>query len=284
MKKLINFLCLVIVFAISAIAVYSCQADIQDLAPVIMSGPVLVSTNYMRGRYVAFKEWLVANGKLSSMETNAIITPTALRVNANLLGGDTTLTFNLKKGTDTDAAGERRLANDNVFFVTHMAILLQKYYISGATNIKHGNYHLYTYPDPNYFAGVSAGNEASEADSLNTVYDGKFTLNTAGVDRLFEVLTEDFKFVPDSQYLLLVAPQTGDEHAQWGPEMADRGWVEMHGNQVLIGNLENKITLTLGEGSKDIIQGVAAIGNRVVFKIKGFEFSGSFPREKGGVC
>ena len=58
----------------------------------------------------------------------------------------------------------------------------------------------------------------------------------------------------------------------------------MHGNQVLIGNLENKITLTLGEGSKDIIQGVAAIGNRVVFKIKGFEFSGSFPREKGGVC
>ena len=279
MKKSIQFLLLALTLVVTSVCAYTFQADAQDV--VIYSLAPLVSTNYMRSRYVAFLEQLADMGNSVS---NPIITQTALRMHANLSANATQVNFNIKKGTDTDDPGERRLAQDNIFFLTHIGLAIQKYWVSGASLIDGGNYPLYTYPDPNYFTGAAAGNEASEADALNTVFDGMLTFNSAGVDRLKEILTSYFKYVPDSQYLKLVAPQTADEHAQYGPSLGERGLVEIHGNQIIMGNLENKATLVLGAGSKAIINGSATVGNRVVLDLYGFEYSGSFDMGKGRIC
>jgi len=282
MKNLIQFFLFAIALAVGAAIAYTCQVDINDT--IVYATAPLVSTNYMRSRYIAFVEWLYNNGYLNSMEDNAIITETGLRMNAIITAGASVLNFNLKKGTDTDGPGERRLATDNIFFITHIGLYLQKIYVSGASLIADSNYPLLTFPDPNHFAGAAAGNDASEADSLNLIYDGKLTLNSAGIDRLNEVLTEDLKFVPDSQTVNVAAPQTQIERPQWGPTFEGRGLKEMHGNQVILGKLENKATLYLGSGNKALIHGTATIGNRAVLKFHGFEFSGSFTKDKGGVC
>lgn len=282
MKKSIQFLLLALALVTTTVFAYTFQADVQDV--VMFSMAPIVSTNYMRGRYVAFKEWLFNNGYLQNMEDNAIITETSLRMNATITAGASVLNFNLKKGTDTDGNGERRLAQDNIFMITHVGLYLQKIYLSGASLIADSNYPLFTFPDPNHFAGAAAGNNASEADSLNLVYDGRLTLNSSGVDRLIDIATEDLKYVPDSQTVNVAAPQTEIERPQWGPTFAQRGLKELHGNQIILGKLENKAVLTLGAGNKALIAGTATVGNRAVLKWHGFEFSGSFSKEKGGIC
>ncbi|NOX64632.1 MAG: hypothetical protein GXO85_02255 [Chlorobi bacterium] len=271
-KVFINMFILVIL-AIFGTVIVGIEAPTDLLASVSDPGygvsiatGVMVSTDPMRAAYTRFVKWL--QGRFPGADPSSfLITMTSLRLEQKLTAANSVLQFEPKQGnSNTDGALEEKLATNEIFFGVAKALGIQK--IDPATK-DYGNKPLFHFPDPNYF------NNANEAFALETLYQGKFTLDTEGLKRQKNILTNVFRYAPAVQYEAAAgAPPPYEIMPQYGPSMEERGYVFEHPNVILEGDKGNMISIALGAGDRSAIEGVAGKDNIAVLLWYGFKFSG----------
>ncbi len=202
-----------------------------------------------------------------------IINRACLRVEQALAASKNKYSFDMYENASSDRPLERKLNRNDLFVVTDIALCLTKY---DPTAGNYANYPLYTFPDPNYFAGLSGG--VNEFESLRPIYNGEITLTTKPVERLEGFLSSNLLFVPEKQTFLTAGSQVNDEPAQYGPSHAERGFFSLQPNIILDGQENNTIELTLGTGQTTLIAGgfdnsgnAIDTRNAVVFMALGYE-------------
>lgn len=254
------------------IAIVACMIGLtmeaEALATLAMSAPFIVSTSEQRGAYGRICNWFPANGM--GHADNFIITEASLRVEQLLATNKNQYEFDLYEGSSqSDRPTEIKLNRNDLFFATHIALGITKQNAT-LTPAWYGNYPVFTHPDPNYF--VVAGTPA-EYQALETIYNGTLKFTTGSVDRLGQISTALFKYVPEAQYQIASGDQVNDEYPQYGPTMEARGFHRITPNLVIDGGQTNKFSVNLGAGNISTIDGATAnvnTRNVLVLQVYGF--------------
>lgn len=237
--------------AVAAAAYY--QGDPESaLSITATSAAVSVSTDPQRAVFSRVQKWL--SHYAGASDEQFIITEAGLRVENLLQANKNSYHFDLYEGTSsTDRPTEVKLNRNDLFFVTHLALLIGKNDES-TTPKQYGNFPLFTHPDPNYFVGAPAG-VPKEYVALETVYNGTLQFDTANVSRFGPFPTNLLKYVPEAQYQKFASPQLNDEFPQFGPHLEGRGFHRLTPNVIIDGQQTNKFVLTLGQGNYAAIEG-----------------------------
>jgi hypothetical protein len=192
-----------------------------------------------------------------------IIAQNILRLEAVLSASKNQYELQVRSTTGADRDLEVKLNQNDLFFTTDIALCIRKQDTSTDPQ-KQGNYPLYTFPDPNYFVGNQTAGGTTEAECLETIYNGLLTVKTKPVERLSELSTHIFRYAPNKQTFLQAGSQVGDEPAEYGPSFEGMGYRRMHPNLILNGFDNNSLTLTLGAGNtSEIAGGKDAAGDAV---------------------
>jgi len=238
--------------------------------------------NWMRDCLIRFESYLNGKGYAGSSK---VTTPTDLRVEMELVPGQSTYNFDLKKGNISfpyaSASEEYKLNSTSVFFVTHVALNVKKF-SKVDTVLNNANYKLWTYNDENYFVGAATA-AATEAQSLETIWQGRLSFKTNNFSRFTDIFTNKMKYVPADQFInLAVTGQVAHTYPSYGADYDQRGYHELHGNLILNGADDNIVTLNLGAGDTSAIAGDGTelgegkdICNKLVLLIHGYEFTGA---------
>lgn len=173
-----------------------------------------------------------------------------LRVEAILSASNNRYKLNFFENPGSDNPSEKKLNRNDVFAITHIALGVAKYNPS-STPVNWSGVVYYN-EDGNYFEGNNG-----ESAALLTVWNGLLKMKTSTVDRLEDFKTNILRMVPERGYQNLAAPQTADEHAQYGGPggMESKGFFKLTPNIILNGQQDNFAELVLGEGSKTGIEG-----------------------------
>jgi hypothetical protein len=234
---------------------------------------IILSMDPERGRYNRVKQFL----KEQFGNDQFLINQSTLRVEQELSATKDSYVFDLYEGTQSsDRPLEIKLSRNDLFFATHIAVCLTKQDTS-TTPAQYGNFPLYTYPEPNFFAGDDSTNP-KEFLALETVYNGSYTFKTKTVERISEMATLHNRFVPEAQYLIAAGSQLEDSLPGYGPTLENRGFKALEPAVVIDGNQNNEFRLELGEGDRSLIAGTVdnagdAVNTRnvLVLLINGFK-------------
>lgn len=231
--------------------------------------PIVFTPDPERATYRRVEELM----KKFNPSTDFIINRSALRLEQVLSASRNKYSFDLYENSASDRPLERKLNRNNLFVVDHIALLLAKY---DPTAGDYGNYRLYTFPDPNYFVGLSGG--VNEWESLWPIYNGLATITTKPVERLIDFHTSNLLYVPEKQTLLVTGDQLNDEPPMFGPTHQQRGFFSLQPNIILDGQENNTLELTLGSGQTTLIAGgfdnagvAVDTRNVAVFMLLGYE-------------
>lgn len=239
----------------------------------------IFSPDVRRADYERAFQFLARNGAVSKPD-ELILNPATLRLEKVLSASNNQYTFELRSSGNGDGALERKLNQNDLFFLTDIALCIRQQDTS-TTPEQQANFPLFTYPDVENFPGVAGG--VAEAACLETIYNGELSFYTKPVERISKLLTNHFRYVPQKQ--VLPAPsgttligQTVANLAEYGPTMEARGFMRVNPNLILDGYDSNEITLTLGAGDTSVIAGGVDAGgssvntsNKVVLLLHGFE-------------
>jgi len=239
----------------------------------------IFSPDIRRADYERAFHFLMNKGAVNRAD-ELILNPATLRLEAVLTASQNQYTFELRSSGNSDGALERKLNQNDLFFMTDLALCIRQQDTS-TTPEQQGNFPLFTYPDVENFPGVTAG--VTEAESLETIYNGELSFYTKPVERISKLITNHFRYVPEKQ--VVPAPsgttligQTVANLAGYGPGFEERGFMRVNPNLILDGYDSNEITLTLGAGDSSVIAGGVDSGgspvntsNRVVLLLHGFE-------------
>jgi hypothetical protein len=231
--------------------------------------PIHISSDAKRAAYSRVQRMM----KDFNGGVDFIITDATLRVEQSLSASKNKYSFDLYENPGSDRSLERKLNRNDLFVVTDIALLIAKY---NPTSGDYANYRLFTFPDPNYFAGLSGG--VNEADSLFPLYNGEITITTKPVERLEGFLTSNLLYIPEGQTILLAGSQLNDTLAEFGGTNEKRGFYPLQPNIILDGQENNSVELTLGAGQTTLIAGgfdnsgdPVDTRNAVVIMLQGFE-------------
>lgn len=209
---------------------------------------IIFSTSEQRAAYSRVREFL----RMNAGTDDFIINPNTLVLEEELKAGKSTYRFDLYQQSGADRKLAKKLNRNDVFFVTGIGLCIRKQ--DAVTGI-YANYPLFTYPDSNYFVGDNAGANLKEYLALECMYNGLLTLKTSPVDRVSDVPTHNFRYVPERGYLIAAGNQVNDEFPQYGPDDRGRGLFSIHPNVILDGQENNEIILELGSGDTANIAG-----------------------------
>lgn len=208
---------------------------------------------YTNPEYAAVNEFNAELKRMGIDPSSVVISPKTLAVNLPLSASKSTYEFNLRETPSADRSDDIKLNFNDLFLGVFMALIIRKQNASNQT----GNSLPFTYPDPQYFLGVSGG--VNEWDCLNTVYNGKLTIQTDDVVRLKDYDTREFLYIPEKQVYSAdggtLNPQTNDELHGYGPSMAEKGYQEFLVRPFFYGPQNHIAKLTLGEGDRSVIAG-----------------------------
>lgn len=231
--------------------------------------PIHISSDAKRAAYSRVQRMM----KDFNGGVDFIINDATLRVEQALSASKNKYSFDLYENPGSDRALERKLNRNDLFVVTDIALLLTKY---NPTSGDYANYPLFTFPDPNYFAGLSGG--VNEFDSLFPLYNGEITITTKPVERLEGFLTSNLLYIPQVQTVLTAGSQLNDGLHEFGGDSEKRGFYPLQPNIILDGQENNSVELTLGTGQTTLIAGgfdnsgnAVATRNAVVIMLQGFE-------------
>lgn len=279
MKHLFSIKYLLAMAALFAAAFAWANGDLETSLTIAAAPGVYVSTDEQRAAYKRVETWIQANTMGDPMDF--IITETTLRVEQVLAANKNSYVFDLYQGNgNTDRPLENKLNRNDLFFVTHLALLIGKH--DESTNPKqYANTPLFTHPDPNYFIGAPTG-VPKEFAALEAIYQGILMLSTANVERFGPFLADQLKYVPEAQYQIAASPQVNNEYPQWGPSLEGRGFHRITPNLVIDGQQTNRFVLTLGSGNIAAIEGAVNGSNQAVttrnflaLKVHGFRAIGA---------
>lgn len=231
--------------------------------------PIVFTPDPERAAYRRVEEMM----KKFNQGVDFIINRACIRVEQPLAASKNKYSFDLYENPGSDRPLERKLNRNDLFVVTDIALVIAKF---NPTTGDYANFRLYTFPDPNYFAGLVGG--VNEFESLWPLFNGELTITTKPVERLEGFLTSNLLFVPEKQTLLATGDQLNDEPAQFGPTHQERGFFSLQPNIILDGQENNSIELTLGPGQTTLIAGgfdnsgvAAQTRNVVIVQALGFE-------------
>lgn len=212
-----------------------------------------VYSDVERAAYDRIKSLLAAENPTLNVESDFIVNQHTLRVEQVLSASQNSYTFTLRD-TGNSRPLERRLNTNDLFFLTHIGLMLCKQDTS-TTPPQYGNFPLFTNPDPNYFDGDNSGGTPAEFDALNCVYNGELTLATTPVERLKDFSTTILRYVPERGYLEPTTDQDDVEYPQFGPNLDYRGFFRLTPNIILDGDENNTVVVDLGAGDTTQIVG-----------------------------
>lgn len=227
-----------------------------------MNNLTIVNTNSKFAKYKRVENALAQRGM--GDPSLYIIQEKTLRVEALLSTTKDTYEFNLYETPNAGREQEIKLNRNDLFFVSHIGLYVYKQDAS-LTPAQYGNSPLFTYPDPNYFPGRIGGTGTAEWQCLYLLWRGKFGLLTDPVQRIRDMSTVNFLYVPEKQYLeAAFVGITNANFPEFGQTLEKRGLFELSYMPGLNGGQNNRITLQLGSGNKTVIDGaVDAAGNAV---------------------
>jgi len=180
-----------------------------------------------------------------------VISRQVLRMEQSLASNKSAYTFQVKQGNASTDPPLSVLLNDSDAFVLCAISLGIKKQDTSKTPAWYGNYTVYNYVNSAVFVGAPAG-QATEAQSLECIYNGKLSMRTASLERIRPTDTREYKQAPDIQ-TASISPfgSLGD----WG-----RAYVEQQPTILLDGSQNNEFTLQLGAGDYTGISGVYTAG------------------------
>lgn len=231
--------------------------------------PIVFSPDVERAAYRRVEEMM----KSFNPGVDFIINRASLRLEQALAASKNKYSFDLYENPGSDRPLERKLNRNDLFVITDIALCIAKY---DPTAGNYSNYQLFTFPDPNYFSGLSGG--VNEFESLRPIYNGELNIITKPVERLEGFLTSNLLYVPEKQTFLQAGSQLNDEPAMFGPTHQQRGFFSLQPNIILDGQENNSVELTLGTGQTTLIAGgydnsgnALDTRNVAVFMALGFE-------------
>lgn len=175
-----------------------------------------------------------------------------LRVEQLLSSTRASYDFNLYETPGAGRPQEIKLNRNDLFFISHISVGVYKQDAEASPAVYSNP--IYTFPDPNYFLGVSGG--VNEWDCLETVYSGKCSLFTDPVQRIRDFSTLHFRYVPRRPTLeSAFVGITNDIPPQYGPDLEGRGFYKLSYFPALYGQQNNRFTLELGNGNQSVIAG-----------------------------
>lgn len=219
---------------------------------------VIISPEKARADYIRLIE------KLGITDDSFIITPKLLLVEQVLSSSKNSYRFDIYETRGSDRPAEVKLNRNDLFVASHLGLALYKQDTS-VTPAQYANRPFFTNPNPEYFVGNNG-----EAAALETVYRGLLSINTKPVDRIQELHTSLFRYVPERPY-----NSTDGYLEQQGPGLEQRGMFPVVPNIIFDGKEDNIITLDLGPGSYAGIEGTvdgagAAVDTRNVLVLQLF--------------
>ncbi len=219
---------------------------------------VTVASDLDRSAYRKFVEYLQRNGKSSDQMfpgSDVLVTQTDLRLEALLDTNKDTYTFDILGSTGSgDRPLERKLASSEIFMVTGIGIGIQKQHV-GSPGLNQANYPVFTYPDDNYFIdSTNAG--ATEARSLENLYNGNIQLTTAQTTRQKDISTRFMRYVPVSQFVnKAVSGAAAHQYPSFGGYIEEEGFYRTNGWAILSGAETNQLVFRVGNADRANIAG-----------------------------
>ena len=181
---------------------------------------------------------------------NAICSLNVLRIEQTISSVQNNYNFVMKDPGSVPADGsiQIRLNDNDGFIAVASALNLKKF-----TTASPGSFPLFTFPDPSYFVGGTN----TQADALESVYNGALTFKTASTVRIDSISTNVMRYAPDNQYKTPtssapVTPFTTPNYSpgrvmpSYGPDWERRGFVDLENYPVIDGSEQNVWNLQLG--------------------------------------
>lgn len=226
-----------------------------------------LSVNDTRANKVAFMELLKGEGR-----NNPNIAKTDLRIDVPLANSNGSYEFQINETNGADKPYEHKLGKDHLFMCTHIAL-----YITKRVAGKETNGQLSSFPDANIFDTVD------EALCLESIYQGKMSIQSESQLRNRPFLTHQFRYAPAQGFQKAAATSQGIEVAQFGPTIGEKGYYELGANLLFDGNTTNKVLLQLGSGLWTVLNGATGTNN-LVLMLHGFYYFGELPSGQQGVA
>lgn len=180
-----------------------------------------------------------------------VISRQVLRMEQSLASNKSEYKFQMKQGNNSVDPPLSVLLNDSDAFVLCGISIGIKKQDTSKTPQWIGNYTVYNYVNSAIFVGVPAG-QATEAQSLECIYNGKLSFRTGSLERIRPTDTREYKMAPDIQ-TATISPFGG--FGDFG-----RAYVEQQPTLLVDGSQNNEFTLQLGAGDYTGISGVYTSG------------------------
>ena len=208
---------------------------------------------------------------MENTDEKFIINEKTLRVEETLSANKSVYKLDLYQNQGSDGELEIKLNRNDLFFLTHMAVCIGR---EDPTNQAYANYPLYTFPDALVFDGDLSNSPALyddlEAFCLEVVYNSLLTIKTVPVERIKNLWTGNFRYVPEQV-------STASRLSQYGPSLEQKGFFPTQPNILLDGDDNNEIEIQLQLGGKSAIGGLIesdgtadTIQNKLVVLLQGY--------------
>lgn len=184
--------------------------------------------------------------RASEIFPNFAISRQVLRMEQNLANNKSEYQFQLKQGNASTDPPLSVLLNDaDAFVLVAMSIGIKKQDLTKNPQ-QIANFTVYNYVNSLIFTGVPTG-QATEASSLECIYNGKLSFKTGSLERIRATDTREYKQAPDIQ-TATISPFGG--FGDYG-----RAWVEQQPTLLIDGSQNNVFSLQLGAGDYTGIAG-----------------------------
>lgn len=199
-----------------------------------------ISPDVKRSKLTIVQQWLFEKMGMK----NSVINTDFLRLSVALSKDSNEYTVGVKTNDTVDYVLDKKLANDDIFFITDIAILLSK---EGEGSEANGI--LFPYPDSTYFSETDPEKAvADEWKALMTVYGGKLSLEDNHDKRFYNMPMLPFLNVPQVQFY---QPKTGSPTL---PSFKlDDVLQPMNPFEIVSGAANSKFAIKVGAGNRALI-------------------------------
>ncbi len=224
-----------------------------------MDNQILISPQNERSDYERVVNSIATSMGMSAAQFKAAfkVSPQTLKLGAILSNTNGIYEFSPVSGSGVSRPMPQVQMNKNDFFaVSNLGLGFAKCDFVSATNTyqNFGNYPIFSYPDPGFFAGAPVG-AATESACLNTIVNGLISLSVASDPVLLPTLARDFVYNPEGTYI--ASPIT---HPRLGGDKVNRGYSELTPSFIIDGNSDVSFSLVLSDGAKTDLDGSISPG------------------------
>lgn len=215
----------------------------------------IFSPDVQRGNYLRV---LAAIGQpmgltAEQVQQNYKVTPFILKMAAYLDPNTSSYSFNPRKGVNAPNPAAILLEQTDMFAVTAMGLRFGRAAFASGTYSNHGNYPVFTYPDPAYFSGTGT-TAGSEAAGLQNIVHSRVSVTVSGDVVIEDLLAQDLCYNPDGTFTSSPAA-----HPSFGG--LTRGLFDLTPTLILDGGQDNTFKVELpSSGTKGNIDGAISTG------------------------